>query len=516
MTSAGLGVLASRAMDDDEGLTVAAGGPSFEDGGPTSSLAPGETTTSVLGGPAGSGPAATNQTSNTAVPPKPTANVIPGTKALPPCAPDKSYKATGIDNGSIRIGQIISDVSILPAQFKPMKEGLEAYVKLINAAGGVCGRKLEIDYENDNANPSTHNYEAMSHRVFGFVSNGSLMDNLDYEGGPPFNPRFKDNGEFLPDVGGLALSYPRAQSLWYAGVIGSISPVLVGGGQVRYYLERAKTEGFPCSKAGIVYLREPTGASGDQGALGKVALEAPWGGNLGKGNAILYQRDLVDPVPVYEAMVTQMISEGVRCVFTYADLGSNINLVKAMNNRGVWPPRPNCPTCFGIVYVPFAAYDPKFIRDGGPAAQSVNTFLPHVPLNETSLPAMQVYLKALAQVPNSGPSTFSLMAFTSGQMFVEAVAQCGSKPTRVCVMEQLRAVKEFTAGGLLGGATPFKTTRARCNGDCGSFSGNATWDWKWIANCTVSVRVRGNDWIRDNPAQGYACDQLQVARGTPA
>jgi hypothetical protein len=83
-------------------------------------------------------------------------------------------------------------------------------------------------------------------------------------------------------------------------------------------------------------------------------------------------------------------------------------------------------------------------------------------------------------------------------------------------MQQLRATKDFTGGGLLGGVTPFRSTRARCSGDCGSFQGNHTWDWKWIANCTVSVRVQGNGWVRDNPAQGFACDQLQVARGTPA
>ena len=417
MITASLGVLAAR-VDDGGDLNLAAGGltDTTLDTGPTSSLLPGETSTTLAGGP-GTGPGATTRTANTLVPPKPTANVIPGTKALPPCAPEKNYKIENdvIDVDSVKIGQIVSDVNSLPAQFRPMKEGLEAYVKLINAAGGVCGRKLEIDYSNDQANPATHDYEAMAKRVFAFVSNGSLMDSLDYEASPPFNPRFKAQGEYVPDIGGLALSYGRSQSPWYAGAIGSISPVLVGGGQVRYYLDRARAEGRPCAKAGIVYLLEPTGASEDQGTLGKVALEAPWGGNLGAGNARTYQQTLAASVQSYQATVRLMIADGVRCVFTYADLGSNINLVQAMNSEGVWPPRPNCPTCFSITYVPFAAYDPKFIRDGGAGAQMVNTFLPHIPLHETGNAAMQVYLNALKQVSdNSGPSTFSLLAFLSG------------------------------------------------------------------------------------------------------
>ena len=521
MSSVGFGTLVARSTGEDD-QQVAAVSPSELRGDQTFDTIPGETTTTLPGAP---GPATTvagapgvtrrGGAGETVGAPKPTANVIPGTKTLPPCAPSKDYKATGIDSDSVDVGQIVSDVNFLPAQLYPVHEGLRAYVNLINAAGGVCSRKININYSNDQSNPATHDYEAMTHSNFAFVGNASLMDNLDYGGEPPFNPRYRDNGEFVPDVGGFAFSYGRNQSLWFAGVTGSLSPTLVGGGPFKMYQERLKAQGKPCTKAGIVYLREPTGASSDQSRLGQVSLEAPWGMGLGAGNTRLYQRDLVDPIPVYEAMVQQMVADGMTCVITYADLGSNINLVRAMRNQGAWPPN-QCTVpsrCFRLVWVPFSAYDPKFIRDSQGAAEGVQTFIPHIPLNETSGAAMQTYLSALKGVKDAEPSTFSLLGFASGHMFVEALANCGSAPTRACVMDYLRKLPGFDAGGLFGPNRPFRTTRATC-GDCGSFSWKGTWDWKWIFNCNVSVNVQGNDFKRNGPP-GFACDDLHVARGSP-
>ena len=113
---------------------------------------------------------------------------LPGqTSPAPACTP-KDVKGTGISKTEVVIGQIVSDVSVLPAQLYPNYEGLQAYVNVVNQAGGVCGRKLRIEYSNDQSNPATHEYESMTHKVFAFVANSSLMDNTDYETDAPFNP----------------------------------------------------------------------------------------------------------------------------------------------------------------------------------------------------------------------------------------------------------------------------------------------------------------------------------------
>ena len=513
----GVVAVAAGGGDDDTDDTTAVdveGGDSSELPGPGE---PGSESTTTLPGltPAGEEPTVTTAA------PGGTGVTLPGqTTPAPPCTP-KDVKGTGISKSEVVIGQIVSDVSVLPAQLYPNHEGLQAYVNVVNQAGGVCGRKLRIEYSNDQANPATHDYQAMSRRVFAFVANSSLQDSADYETEAPFNPRFKDGDEFVPDVGGLAYSYYRAHSPWHAGVIGSISPALTGGLPFKYMVDKAKAEGRPCRKAGVVYLREPTGASEDSGRAGGVALAADWGGNFGSDNVEYFVRNLADPVVVYEQMVTEMVAKGVNCAFTYADLGSNINLVRALANRGVWPPdKCSGPQCFSVVYIPFAGYDPKFIRDAGDASKSTYTFIPHIPLNETP-PVMQQYLNALKSVRNAEPSTFSLIGWTSGQMFVQALQSCGAAPTRNCVMEYLRKLENFDAGGLQGPITPFRSTRVDCSSGCGSFAGRGTYNFKWIFNCNVALQVldRGGkrDFFRVSPAQGYTCDpNLKVVRGKAA
>src|SRR5581483_11461919 len=150
------------------------------------------------------------------------------------CKPAKSHEI-GVTDSKISIGEVVTDSNSLPQQLGPVHEGLEAFVNVFNKAGGLCGRKLDLQYRNDNLNPATHTGDTqdLANRVLAFVGNDSLLDSFDYGRNPPFDPTVKGNGSFVPDVGGLAFSYGRAQSNWSAGVVGSVSPVLIGGGQFK-------------------------------------------------------------------------------------------------------------------------------------------------------------------------------------------------------------------------------------------------------------------------------------------
>jgi hypothetical protein len=160
----------------------------------------------------------------------------------------------------------------------------------------------------------------------------------------------------------------------------------------------------------------------------------------------------------------------------------------------------------------FSVYDRKFIQDGGEGARMASTFIPHVPLVETGDAAMKVYLDAIKGVSGARPSTFSILGFASGLMFVEALQACPAAPTRACLMNALHKMKDFNAGGLLGGTTPFRTTRA-------TFDRYGTYDWKWIFNRYVIMRVLDRngkrDFYRISPGKGYFSNDLHVARGTP-
>ena len=82
------------------------------------------------------------------------------------------------------------------------------------------------------------------------------------------------------------------------------------------------------------------------------------GGGLPYGK---YDAPLESPEPYYEQMISRMISDGVNCVFTYMDSQSNVNLITAMHNQGVWPPNQCSATrkaanqCFYLTYMPFTS-----------------------------------------------------------------------------------------------------------------------------------------------------------------
>jgi ABC-type branched-subunit amino acid transport system substrate-binding protein len=438
-----------------------------------------------------------------------------GPKANAACTP-KKVDQIGVTDSAITVGQVVTDNNQIPQQLKPVHEGLQAFINVYNKAGGLCGRRINLEYRNDNLSPATHisDTQSLANNVFAFVGNDSLLDFLDYQRQPPFDPTVRGGGSFVPDVGGLAFSYGRSQSSWHAGVIGSVSPVLVGGGQFKYLTNEVKAKGTPCRKAGVIYLREPTNASQDQANLGAVAVEASWGGGLGSGNTTLYAANLQDPEPAYEALVDRMIADGNNCVFTYTDIQSSINLVQAMSKRGVWP-ADACklgPRCFRVVWVPFTVYDQKFIQDAGDGARSVSTFIPHVPITETNNPAVKVYLDALKTVGGARASSFSIFGFASGLMFVEALQPCAAAPTRTCLINSLRAMRDFNGAGLLGDVTPFRRTKV-------NYSSYGTFDWKWIFNSSIGMRVvqsgSSRSFKRLNPPSGFLVDTLKVARGSP-
>ena len=446
--------------------------------------------------------------------------VIPGLPGAPtpkPCT-KRSVREVGVTDSTITIGQLITDSNQIPQQFAPTHEGLAAFVKLYNASGGLCGRRLELDYRNDQLNPAIHSQDIrdLANTSIAFVGNESVLDQLDYDSNPPFEPHFTGGGSNVPDVGGLAFSYARSQSAWHAGVIGSVSPTLVGGSQYRYFQGVARAAGKPCTKGAILYLSEPTGASEDQARVGQVSIEESWGAGLGKGNTKLYSVSLIPPADsnTFAGIVDQMASDGMDCVYSYTDLNSSIQLANAMRGQGYWPPS-SCTRgakCFRFAYIPFSAYDAKFIRGAGVAAVGFSTFVPHVPIQETSNPALKAYLAALNGIKDAQPSTFSIIGFTSGVMFVEALQPCAAAPTRACLMSTLRKMTNFTAGGLLGGTTPFRRTRA-------TYGRYGTFDWKWIFNSSVAMRIADKggkrDFYRLHPKTGFLTDTIRVARGTP-
>ena len=554
ITLGGIGALVASASGSHGGAPVAIPGTSSSSSAPTpvtSSSAPatgpkgggktGPGTSPNNGGPGPSGPGPTTPNGSNPTPPQKGPVPQPGGGTCTPTQPKAANGSdeSGITTGSVTIGEILSDVSQLPQQFHPTFEGLSAWADLVNHSGGICGRQIKIVERNDQALPNNYTsaYQSMSSQVFAFVANQSLQDGAEYGSNPPYMPNDKDpnTGEYVPDIGGLALQYPRAQSPMHWGIFGSLSPTLVGGGA--YNVMTHTSPGNKCRIGGVVYLDEPTGASQDQAKIGEAALNASWGGGLPSKE---YHQPLEAQQAQWYTTVQQMVQQGVNCVFTYADSGSNVNLLKAMAQDQVWPPN-QCSaankaagSCFQLVYMPFTSVDGNFVSNAQADGSQVTSYIPHVPLDETGNPAVKAYLNALAQCKKDGyegcggnatdePSTFSVIGFDSGIMFGEALAACGSAPTRDCVTKYLNSLQNFTADGLQAPITPAACIKVKAGtGPAGTYSG-PTWCFKEIFHEWVIIRELGTPsqgidaFRRIYPASGfYTHDALHVVRGQPA
>ena len=452
------------------------------------------------------------------------AGVLPGTPPAPPCTPLPS-KTTGVTNDSVTVGIIVSDSNVTYAQFHPSYEGLAAYVKLVNDAGGVCGRKIKIEYSNDNLNPATHDYASLITKVFAFVGSFGLLDELDYQMDAPFNPTTQDNGEFVPDIGNIALAYGRAQSPWFAGPTGSVGPSLVNPAPLKQLIDETKANGRPCGKAGIHYLREPTGASQAGAQLSGAALAAPWGAGLGVDNVkYLRHQHQRSPARLRPDGGQHEPRRGSLRVQLRRDAGSHPPRQGPQEPRGLAAESVRRPADLLLGGV----REPGRLRPGPDqgqrgGAEDWTVGLNHAPLQRgpEQLVGRRVPEGHQSHPRCPGRQHLAASAFASGQMFVEALQACGGAPTRPCVMNHVKALKNFTAGNLVSGVTPFRTTKVDCSAGCNNFNGRGVYDWKWPTNCDVTTRILPGsngvlDFRRISPPSGYRCADMQVAIGKPA
>ncbi|MGH2792787.1 MAG: ABC transporter substrate-binding protein, partial [Actinomycetota bacterium] len=146
---------------------------------------------------------------------------------LPPAAANcKSGGATdkGVTANRIKVGLVAAKTGSFPGQFDPNIEAVDAYLKMINAAGGICGRLFELHIRDDGGNRSNNETRALELAkevgIFAFVGSISAPDS---DGGVSKVAKdFK-----IPDIG-FPLSYERSEAPLTYGVPGQLQRNLIG------------------------------------------------------------------------------------------------------------------------------------------------------------------------------------------------------------------------------------------------------------------------------------------------
>jgi ABC-type branched-subunit amino acid transport system substrate-binding protein len=423
--------------------------------------------TDALGQPV---PTGTQTTSNDFAPTggpttlSPTGSTAPLPPGLPPTALNcKSGGATdrGVSATRIKVGLVAAKTGSFPGQFDPNIEAVDAYLKMINAAGGICGRLFELYIRDDGGNRSADETRALELAkevgVFAFVGSVSAPDS---DGG--VSKVAKENK--IPDIG-FPLSYERSEAPLTYGVPGQLQRKLIGVAATgSEYLNR--TFGIKqvayfwvgeslVSKANAWGFQAAMLKSSEKNASGQIKICFEQESNVFDNNFDNYASRLKGQCPA---------SGGPLAVYTTMENSNNVKLADAMLRQNVNPK----------VYAPtFTSYLPSFVRDerGNPRKSTEGAYMamPQIPFERCagvdsknrpvppcSHPELDRYVRALRRfVPNfKVPGSFGAPGWGQAALFVQAVAACGANLTRTCIFKQLDTMGPFSANGFLSPTRP--------------------------------------------------------------
>jgi ABC-type branched-subunit amino acid transport system substrate-binding protein len=364
---------------------------------------------------------------------------------------------------SITFGNVSGLTGPLTGSFSQGSQGVEALFSAVNAAGGICGRKLGLDVEDDQQNASTNASDVadLIPKVMAFVGSTGDADN----GGVPAMTQAG-----IPDVG-FAINCDRSEEPVYWSPAGGSCDQPTAGGP--YYVsdgifQLAKASGYLPTK--MAFLSYSIAISAQAAEQFETVYKA-------EGGTVCYTDFAVSPASAsLESDVESMQQAGCNGVLDTMDVTGNAKMLQAMQQQSYIP---------GYVAATFDAYTPDLLTVAGQqAAQGLIVGLPFIPLNEPQT-MDQMYQQQLATYePGDSPSGFGFLAWEAAQMLIYALIQSGHNPTRASVVKVFDSLTDWTGGGALGGYTP--STRG-------------------VYDCDVDAEVKGAGFVRKAPASGLFC-----------
>lgn len=390
--------------------------------------------------------------------------------ACPGTTGNTAEPSQGISTTAIEIGNVSGLSGPLSGSFPQGPEAVTALFDAVNAAGGICGRKLDLTTEDDGQNATTNESDTQNlanKPVFAFAGSTSDADN----GGVPIIEQ-----DDIPDFG-FAINCQRSQEPQYWSVAGG--SCYQPSGSSTYYIGddnfvNAQQSGYLPKK--MAFLAYSIAISAQAAQQYEYVYEHDFGGD------VCYSDFSISPFNVnLEPDVEQMEADGCQGVLDTLDVTGNASLLQSMQQQN-----------FSMPYVAatFDAYTPQMISTAGEsAAQGLLVTIPFIPLDESN-PMDTMYEQQLSQYePGDQPSGFGFLAWLAAQMMIYALLQ-QRNPTRASLTAYLNSLQNYTAGGAVGPHAP------------ADHNANV---------CDMDVVVKGDAFVRKAPASGLFCGGQEVA-----
>lgn len=372
--------------------------------------------------------------------------------------------APGITPTTITAGNVSGITGLIPSSFTAGYQAVEAAFASVNRYGGICGRQLKLNYEDDQQNASNNETDIRNLIPQSFAFVGSLSD--------------ADNGGVndmvaagIPDMG-PALNTNRSNSSVYWSATGG-SLIERNGG---LYISDSWLNGLkanhdlPSSIAILSYSIAISQTAGEQFAN---AFQQ-------EGVKICYHDYNIAAGAQATSIpsdVRQMQNDNCGGVYTTMDVVGNANMLDAMQNDN-WHPQ--------LIATTYEGYTPEQISTAGQqAAQGLQVALNSVPLNEPN-PGVELYQQELQTYePGQSTTEFGLQAWADAEMYIYALLKTGRNPTRSSFINTLSQISGWTTDGAFGPVTPVTHDGTQCSSD---------------------VIVNGSRFVPDWPSSGLYCN----------
>ena len=340
------------------------------------------------------------------------------------CGPGNAKGATeqGVTDSSIRVGTMADPgAQVRPGLDQELFDTADAFVGWCNAAGGIDGRKIQLDKWDSKLTEVAARMIEACQSDFMLVGNGEAFDSAGVD------QRTKCR---LGEIPGYVVSkeaqiapmsvQPIPTSIYQSPLGGALRVLKQADAEV------TKHWGLISSQ-----LQSVKDAGDRDRAAAKV---------LG------YTEAYYDEAPIlvdnYRPYAQNLQSKGVQ-VFEYVNEPANLAaLYKSLADVGYTPK-------YGLFNGNM--YDQKLVQNGGAALKGtilISTAI--VPFElASSHPATKEYIDILAKYANGAqPKSLGINGWSAWLLWAKSVKACGNDVTRDCVLKHAAATTDWTAGGV--------------------------------------------------------------------
>ncbi|HLG91719.1 MAG TPA: ABC transporter substrate-binding protein [Acidimicrobiales bacterium] len=372
----------------------------------------------------------------------------------------------GITSSQVTLGNVSILSGPVPGLFQGAPDGVKAFFNYVNTTqGGVYGRKLVLRSADDQFSCTTNQSltQSLVSQVFAFVGSFSLFDNC---GAAVLrqNPQVPDVAYSLDPVAQALpnnFSPQPLQNGWRTG------PLL-------YYKKH-----YPSAVRAVGTLVSNVPSSVASWNNEKAAMRS-------LGYNIVYDQTINPLTTDFSPYIAAMQQAGVKLLtLTNVDITRLALILNAAQQQG-WHPM--------VLSAGGTAYDARLFTLTHPGAaegllndQQQALYLPVPDSDASTTPEVKLFDEWMAKTnPGFSPDIFSVFAWASARLFVQALQAAGPNPTQASVMAALRNIHSFDSNGLLAPGDPAD---------------------KKAPHCWVLIKVIGHKFVRyDSPATGFRCD----------